>query len=63
MLYLPVPWTALDLVDYFFVRRGQVVSGLAYLVVSRSLDLAPERAVIEASEREVHSIDQQESHE
>ena len=128
MLYLLVPWTALNLVDYFFVRRGHyaitdifrpdgvygkwgwrgltaygvgfaamipfmvlppmfglsytgyvpahltngvdyswlvglVVSGLVYLVVSRSLDLAPERAAIEASERELQSIDQQESHE
>src|SRR3984957_13506872 len=128
MLYLLVPWTALNLVDYFFVRRGHyaitaifrpdgvygkwgwrgltaygvgfaamipfmvlpplfglaytgyvpahltngvdyswlvglVVSGLVYLIVSRSLDLAPERAAIEASERELQSIDQQESRE
>jgi hypothetical protein len=42
---------------------GLVVSGLVYLIVSRSLDLAPERAAIEASERELQSIDQRESHE
>ena len=42
---------------------GLVVSGLVYLVVSRSLDLVPERAAIEPSERELQSIDQQESHE
>src|ERR1700729_378694 len=121
MLYLLVPWTALNLVDFFFVRRGHyaitdifrpdgvygkwgwrgltaygvgfaamipfmvlpplfglsyegyvpgplahgvdyswlvglVVSGLVYLVASRSLDLAPERAAIEASDRELQSI-------
>ena len=49
-------------VDYSWLV-GLVVSGLVYLVVSRSLDLAPERAAIEASERELQSIDQQESHE
>jgi purine-cytosine permease-like protein len=121
MLYLLVPWTALNLVDFFFVRRGHyaitdifrpdgvygkwgwrgltaygvgfaamipfmvlpplfglsyegyipahlahgvdyswlvglVVSGLVYLVASRSLDLAPERAAIEASDRELQTI-------
>jgi purine-cytosine permease-like protein len=121
MLYLLVPWTALNLVDFFFVRRGHyaitdifrpdgvygtwgwrgltaygvgfaamipfmvlpplfglsyegyvpahlangvdyswlvglVVSGLVYLVASRSLDLAPERAAIEASDRALQSI-------
>ena len=35
---------------------GLVVSGLVYLVVSRSLDLTPERAAIDASERELQSI-------
>ena len=35
---------------------GLVVSGLVYLVASRSLDLAPERAAIEASDRELQSI-------
>jgi nucleobase:cation symporter-1, NCS1 family len=122
MLYLLVPWTALNLVDYFFVRRGHyaitdifrpdgvygawgwrgltayfvgfaaeipfmvlppiaglsytgyfpshvtngvdyswlvglVVSGLVYLVLSRSLDLAAERSAIEASEAELQAID------
>jgi NCS1 family nucleobase:cation symporter-1 len=121
MLYLLVPWTALNLVDFFFVRRGHyaiteifnpdgiyrkwgwrgltaygvgfaamipfmvlpplfglsyegvvpghltngvdyswlvglVVSGLVYLVASRSLDLGPERAAIEASDRELQTI-------
>jgi NCS1 family nucleobase:cation symporter-1 len=122
MLYLLVPWTALNLVDFFFVRRGHyaitdifrpdgvygawawrgltayavgfaaeipfmvlppigslhytgyfpshvtngvdyawlvglVVSGLVYLVLSRSLDLAAEQAAISASERELQTID------
>ena len=122
MLYLLVPWTALNLVDYFFVRRGHyaitdifrsdgvygawgwrglvayfadfaaeipfmvlppiaglsytgyfpahltssvdyswlvglVVSGLVYLVLSRSLDLAAERTAIDVSERELQAID------
>jgi purine-cytosine permease-like protein len=121
MLYLLVPWTALNLVDYFFVRRGHyaitdiftpsgvygrwgwrglvsygagfaamipfmvlppmfglsytgpvpahvangvdyswlvglVISGLVYLILSRTLDLAPERAAIEASERQLQTI-------
>jgi hypothetical protein len=46
-------------VDYSW-PVGLVVSGLVYLVVSRSLDPAPERAAIEASERELQSIDQRE---
>jgi hypothetical protein len=33
-----------------------VVAGLVYLVASRSLDLAPEGAAIEASERGLKSI-------
>jgi purine-cytosine permease-like protein len=122
MLYLLVPWTALNLVDFFFVRRGHyaitdifspegvygtwawrgltayavgfaaeipfmvlppiggfhytgyfpahvtdgvdyawlvglIVSGLVYLVLSRSLDLAAEQAAISASERELQTID------
>ena len=122
MLYLLVPWTALNLVDFFFVRRGHyaitdifrpdgvygawgwrgltayfvgfaaeipfmvlppiaglsytgyfpahvtngvdyswlvglVVSGLVYLLLSRSLDLAAEQSAIDASERELQAID------
>jgi len=122
MLYLLVPWTALNLVDFFFVRRGHyaitdifrpdgvygawgwrgltayfagfvaeipfmvlppiaglsytgwipnhvtngvdyswvvglLVSGLVYLVLSRSLDLASEQEAIRASERELQTID------
>jgi NCS1 family nucleobase:cation symporter-1 len=122
MLYLLVPWTALNLVDYFFVRRGHyaitdifrpdgvygawgwrgltaylvgfaaeipfmvlppiaglsytgyfpshvtngvdyswlvglVVSGLVYLLLSRSLNLAAEQSAIDASERELQAID------
>ena len=122
MLYLLVPWTALNLVDFFFVRRGHyaitdifrpdgvygawgwrgltayfagfaaeipfmvlppiaglsytgyfpahltngvdyswlvglLVSGLVYLVLSRSLDLTAEQAAIAASERELQTID------
>jgi hypothetical protein len=49
-------------VDYSWLV-GLVVAGVVYLVASRSLDPAPERAAIEASERELQSIDQQESHE
>jgi purine-cytosine permease-like protein len=123
MLYLLVPWTALNLVDFFFVRRGHyaitdifrpdgvygawgwrgltayfvgfaaeipfmvlppiagfsytgyfpnhvtngvdyswvvglLVSGLVYLVLSRSLDLQSEQAAIAASERELQTIDE-----
>ena len=122
MLYLLVPWTALNLVDFFFVRRGHyaitdifrpdgvygawgwrgltayfvgfaaeipfmvlppiaglsytgyfpahltngvdyswlvglLVSGLVYLLLSRSLDLAAEQSAIDASERELQAID------
>jgi nucleobase:cation symporter-1, NCS1 family len=122
MLYLLVPWTALNLVDFFFVRRGHyaitdifrpdgvygawgwrgltayfvgfaaeipfmvlppifglsytgpipnhvtngvdyswlvglVVSGVVYLILSRSLDLTAEQAAIAASERELQAID------
>jgi purine-cytosine permease-like protein len=122
MLYLLVPWTALNLVDFFFVRRGHyaitdifrpdgvygawgwrgltayfagfaaeipfmvlppiagfsytgyfpahltsgvdyswlvglLVSGLVYLVLSRSLDLTAEQAAITASERDLQTID------
>jgi purine-cytosine permease-like protein len=123
MLYLLVPWTALNLVDFFFVRRGHyaitdifrpdgvygawgwrgltayfvgfaaeipfmvlppiagfsytgffpnhvtngvdyswvvglLVSGLVYLVLSRSLDLASEQAAIKASAQELQKIDE-----
>ena len=122
MLYLLVPWTALNLVDFFFVRHGHyaitdifrpdgvygawgwrgltayfagfaaeipfmvlpsiggftytgwfpghvtngvdyswlvglAVSGLVYLLLSRSLDVAAEQSAIEASERELRVID------
>src|SRR5712691_117837 len=122
MLYLLVPWTALNLVDYFFVRHGHyaitdifradgvygawgwrgltayfvgfaceipfmvlppiaglsytgyfpshltngvdyswlvglVISGLVYLLLSRSLDVAAEQSAIDASEREQQAID------
>ena len=43
-------------VDYSWVV-GLVVSGLVYLILSRSLDLAAEQAAIEASERELQAID------
>ena len=36
---------------------GLVVSGLVYLVLSRSLNLTAERSAIEASERELQAID------
>jgi nucleobase:cation symporter-1, NCS1 family len=42
-------------VDYSWLV-GLVVSGLIYLVASRSLDLTPERAAIEASDRALQSI-------
>ncbi len=43
-------------VDYSWVV-GLVVSGLVYLILSRSLDLASEQEAIEASERELQAID------
>ena len=43
-------------VDYSWVV-GLVVSGLVYLVLSRSLDLGAEQAAISASERELQRID------
>jgi nucleobase:cation symporter-1, NCS1 family len=123
MLYLLVPWTALNLVDYFFVRRGHyaitdifrpdgvyglwgwrgltayfvgfaceipfmvlppiaglsytgyfpghltngvdyswlvglVVSGLVYLLLSRSLDVTAEQSAIDVSEQELKAIDE-----
>jgi nucleobase:cation symporter-1, NCS1 family len=124
MLYLLVPWTALNLVDFFFVRRGHyaitdifrpdgvygawgwrgltaytvgfaaeipfmvlppiagfsytgyfpshvtngvdyswlvglAVSGLVYLFLSRTLDLAAEQAAIVSSELQLRAIDAQ----
>jgi purine-cytosine permease-like protein len=123
MLYLLVPWTALNLVDFFFVRHGHyaitdifrpnglygawgwrgltayfvgfaceipfmvlpsiggftftgpipahltngvdyswvvglLVSGLVYLLLSRSLDLTAEQSAIDASERDLQVIDE-----
>jgi nucleobase:cation symporter-1, NCS1 family len=43
-------------VDYSWVV-GLLVSGLVYLVLSRSLNLAAEQAAITASERELQKID------
>jgi hypothetical protein len=43
-------------VDYAWVV-GLLVSGLVYLVLSRSLDLEAEQAAIAASERELQRID------
>jgi nucleobase:cation symporter-1, NCS1 family len=45
-------------VDYSWVV-GLLVSGLVYLVLSRSLDLKAEQAAIKASERELQTIDQE----
>jgi cytosine/uracil/thiamine/allantoin permease len=45
-------------VDYSWVV-GLLVSGLVYLVLSRSLDLAAEQEAIKASERELQAIDQE----
>ncbi len=36
---------------------GLVVSGLVYLLLSRSLNLAAEQSAIDASERELQAID------
>jgi cytosine/uracil/thiamine/allantoin permease len=44
-------------VDYSWVV-GLLVSGLVYLVLSRSLDLTAEQAAIKASERELQTIDE-----
>jgi nucleobase:cation symporter-1, NCS1 family len=52
--YIPAHLT--NGVDYSWLA-GLVVSGVVHLIVSRSLDLASERAAIEASERELQSID------
>ena len=124
MLYLLVPWTALNLVDFFFVRHGHyaitdifradgvygawgwrgltaylvgfaaeipfmvlppiaglsytgyfpshvtngvdyswlvglAVSGLVYLLLSRSLDVSAEQSAIEASERALRLVDEE----
>jgi cytosine/uracil/thiamine/allantoin permease len=45
-----------DGVDYAWLV-GLIVSGLVYLVLSRSLDLTAEQAAISASERELQAID------
>jgi cytosine/uracil/thiamine/allantoin permease len=42
-------------VDYSWVV-GLVVSGLVYLALSRSLDLAAEQSAIEASERQLQAV-------
>jgi nucleobase:cation symporter-1, NCS1 family len=44
-------------VDYSWLV-GLLVSGLVYLVLSRSLDLKSEQAAIAASERELQTIDE-----
>jgi hypothetical protein len=46
-----------DGVDYAWLV-GLIVSGLVYLVLSRTLDLAAEQAAISASERELRTIDE-----
>jgi hypothetical protein len=43
-------------VDYSWLV-GLVVSGLVYLLLSRSLNLAAEQSAIDASERELQAID------
>ncbi len=43
-------------VDYSWLV-GLLVSGLVYLVLSRSLDLAAEQSAIDVSERELQAID------
>jgi nucleobase:cation symporter-1, NCS1 family len=43
-------------VDYSWVA-GLIISGLVYLLLSRTLDRATEQAAIEASERELAAID------
>ena len=43
-------------VDYSWLV-GLVVAGLVYLLLARSLDLTPEKAAIEASERQLQAID------
>ena len=41
MLYLLVPWTALNLVDFFFVRRGHyAITDICWDGVRRRLGLA-----------------------
>ena len=62
MLYLLVPWTALNLVDFFFVRRGHYAitdifrpDGVYGAWGWRGL--SAEQAAINASELELQSID------
>jgi NCS1 family nucleobase:cation symporter-1 len=43
-------------VDYSWLV-GLVISGLVYLLLSRSLDVAAEAPAIDASERELRAID------
>jgi nucleobase:cation symporter-1, NCS1 family len=51
----PVPAHLTNGVDYSWLV-GLAVSGVVYFVLSRSLDLAPERAAIEASDRQLELI-------
>ena len=51
--YFPVHLT--NGVDYSWLV-GLVVSGLVYLLLSRSLNLTAERSAIDASERELQAI-------
>ena len=54
----PIPNHVTNGVDYSWVV-GLLVSGLVYLVLSRSLDLAAEQQAIKASERELLAIDRE----
>jgi nucleobase:cation symporter-1, NCS1 family len=63
MLYLLVPWTALNLVDFFFVRHGHYAitdifrpDGVYGAWGWRGLTAA-EQSAIDASERELRAID------
>jgi nucleobase:cation symporter-1, NCS1 family len=51
-----VPAHLTNMVDYSWVV-GLIVSGLVYLLLSRSLDRAAEQAAIEASNLELAAID------
>lgn len=60
MLYLLVPWTAVDLVDCFFVRRGRCRrrrrSAAAYPALSRSFEHVHEAQAIIGSEQSLESL-------